>query len=298
MRLYLDSRDLIDVVARGRPVLPNELRDTLNARNTTLVYSWSTVMETVNVGDLRESRSRLEILDELPRRFIMGLPVLIRAEFRAALLAFRSGNLELATVDPWENTLHRAIRDRGHIELVDLLVNFSLVDHVLPLLYFNPSVCRNREEVQSSFMADVTLDRRHDRSTRQSRRWFSAGVIKILTRCGIHLTDNDLATFTDWLAQNGSACPGWRMFSGTYKEFCDNTTDRGGRGDIPDFSHITGVPYLDAITLDKRMADYCRRAGRRLSDHFPNSRCFPGARIFRDLSAWLNTPDAELTGLT
>jgi len=249
MRLYLDSHDLINVISRRRPVAPDELRMLLDERDTTLVYSWSTVLETVNVGDLGESRARLQILDRLPRCFILGFPVLIRAEFRTALASFRRENGELMSLKPWENRLDKAIRDRGQSEPLDLLVSFELTDFVLPLLHFNPEVCRNREEVQRSFMHDVTLDRRHNRRVRRSRSWFLSGVAKMLYRSGILLPRDELEEFVDWLLQIGSACPGWRVFSESYKGFCDNLTDQGNRGDILDFSHTTAFPYVDALTL-------------------------------------------------
>ena len=90
MRLYLDSRDLINVISRRRPVGPDKLRALTNS-NTTLVYSWSSVLETVNVGNLREIESevRPNPQQDFPlAAFILGLPVLIRAEFRTALAAF------------------------------------------------------------------------------------------------------------------------------------------------------------------------------------------------------------------
>jgi hypothetical protein len=287
MRLYLDSRDLINVISRRRPVGPDELRTLLTDRDTTLVYSWSSVLETVNVGNLRESRARLEILDGFPHSFILGLPVLIRAEFRTALAAFRRQNAEFISLKPWETRLDKAIRDRGQRDPLDLLINFTLTDFVLPLLYFNPEVCRNREEVQRSFMHDVTLDRRHNRRVRRSRRWVLSGVVKMLYRSGILLTRDELEEFVDWLLGIGSACPGWRFFSESYKEFCDNLTDQGNRGDIPDFSHTTALPYVDALTLDRRMADYCRRAGRRLLNQYQDCRYDPG-KIYANLQSWLN----------
>lgn len=43
--LYLDSRDLINVIRFGDPVTADELRRTLQDRDTTLVYSFSNVLE-------------------------------------------------------------------------------------------------------------------------------------------------------------------------------------------------------------------------------------------------------------
>jgi hypothetical protein len=286
-RLYLDSHDLIDVIAHERPVGPEDLRNELQARKTELVYSWASILETVNVGDLRESRSRLDTLDALPRCFILGLPVLIREEFATALNAFR-GQAPLNAVCPWERTLHRAIRDRGPVEMLDLLLNYTLADFVMPLLYFNPAVCANRQQNYLVFMADVARDRARDLRVRRSYPWFRGGVGQILIRCGINLRQGELNPFAQWLWNNGSACSGWRSFHESYLEFSGNVGDRGERGDISDFSHMTAIPYVDAITLDRRMADYCRRAARKLDRRYPDVG-YSATKIFNNLAEWLNS---------
>jgi len=58
MRIYLDSRDLIDVLARSVPVAAGELATILQARDSELVFSWSNVIESVAFRDrdIRETR--------------------------------------------------------------------------------------------------------------------------------------------------------------------------------------------------------------------------------------------------
>jgi len=80
-KLYLDSRDLINVLSRNDPVTPDELRQLLTNQDVVLVYSFSNVIETVAYGNLYESRRRLDLLDSMPKIFIMSLPPLIRTEF-------------------------------------------------------------------------------------------------------------------------------------------------------------------------------------------------------------------------
>jgi hypothetical protein len=60
IKLYLDSRDLISVLARSQPISVDELRQILADRDATLVYSFSNVLETVDFGDANEIRRRLE----------------------------------------------------------------------------------------------------------------------------------------------------------------------------------------------------------------------------------------------
>ena len=69
--------------------------------------------------------------------------------------------------------------------------------------------------------------------------------------------------------------------------FCDNVNDLGQRGDVADSSHIVTVPYVDAITLDRRMVDYCRRACRNLTVAYDLG-LFAPTKIFHGLAEWIN----------
>ena len=39
-----------------------------------------------------------------------------------------------------------------------------------------------------------------------------------------------------------------------------NVADSGEESDIPDFAHVDCIPYVDAITLDRRMRGYVEQA--------------------------------------
>jgi len=62
--------------------------------------------------------------------------------------------------------------------------------------------------------------------------------------------------------------------------------DLGERGDPPDYSHITAVPYVDAATLDNRMRGYYRSAINKLEELYPTINYFKN-RVFRNLETWL-----------
>jgi hypothetical protein len=79
--------------------------------------------------------------------------------------------------------------------------------------------------------------------------------------CG---SSRPIKDFAQWLRENPTICPAWRLMGEEYSELAHNSTDQGQRGDPPDFAHITVTPYVDAITLDGRVSNYVRIATRRL----------------------------------
>jgi len=288
MRLYLDSRDLISVLARSIPVDAGELATILQAKDTELVFSWSNVIESVTFREpnIRETRRRLELIEQLPQCYILGLPPLIRTEFRSAFRAFEANDFGLAAIDPFVPTWQRTLRDPGRILPQDLLINFTTTDQVVEIVFNNPQIGHNTRTRTMLFRNEVADDRLHNPEVRRSATWFRGGVAQTLVNSGLRLDRARFEAFADWLAANPTACPGWLLFHESYGVFCDNVNDAGQRGDAPDFSHIITAPYIDAITLDRRMADYCRRGSRTLADaHDPL--LFAPTKIFHSLEGWI-----------
>jgi hypothetical protein len=122
-------------------------------------------------------------------------------------------------------------------------------------------------------------------AVRRNRARFEGGVRKHLIRCRIPLPIGGLRDFARWIRNNPTRCPGWRIFYETYLEFCTNVDDEVEAGDVRDFSHVGCLPYVDAITLDRRMAGYCRAGALKLLEQ--NAAVDYVGRIFADSAAWL-----------
>jgi len=282
--LYLDSRDLIDVISESDPLSIDDLRASLQNYDTSLVYSFSNVIETARFGDDREVKKRLELLDSLPKTFILGLPPLIRIEFTQAWMAFLGEMRKTPVVLPfrpqWNQTL-------SHKRL-PLLRYKSMVDVVTAVLADNPGIAKNTEQRRKYYMGEVGLDRKRSPAERRSWETFRNGVANILIKCEAGcLSLVDLEPFCRWLVKHGEACPAWRVFSKTQAAFTDNVNDGGQRGDPPDYSHVSAVPYVDSATLDNRMREYYSRAVKALQKEYPDVPCFT-PRVFPNLKAWLD----------
>jgi hypothetical protein len=288
MRLYLDSKDIIGVLARGNPVDAGELSEVLQAKDTELVFSWSNIIESVTFREpnIRETRRRLELLEQIPQCYILGLPPLIRTEFRSAYQSFEAHDNCFARIDPFVPTWLRALTVPGRLLPQDLYINYTTTDQVLDIVFNNPQIGQVTEAEHTHYRDEVAADRVHNAALRRSPAWFRGGIAQTLFRSGIRLDRVTFERFADWLAENPTACSGWLLFQESYGVFCDNIDDAGKRGDAPDYSHVITAPYVDAITLDRRMADYCRRASRTLANEY-DPVMFAPMKIYRNLEEWI-----------
>ncbi|MGH9930670.1 MAG: hypothetical protein ACREA9_15790 [Pyrinomonadaceae bacterium] len=287
MLLHLDSHDLINVF-KETSISPKELKACLIERNTKLVYSPETIQEVVTPGDLEESRRRLKLLTTLPKTYIRREQEVLRGEFRCAIEAVRNQKLKsIKTIQPFVSTWQLVDVTAAPV-LEDQFMD-RLVEIIMPLLRAQPDRFRNTPELKDAFMANVAYDRREENIVgRGSRKVFHDAIGATLISLGLHPpqpTWSLVDELADWMFDNPAICPSWRLLLEAYAEFQVNVRDQGQLGDNPDFAHLSITPYVDAITLDRRMAGYCRTASHRLArigglDYSP--------RVFRNLEAWLN----------
>lgn len=70
--------------------------------------------------------------------------------------------------------------------------------------------------------------------------------------------------FARWVYNDPRRCPGLRLNHEVYRRLMRNHTDVPEVGDFVDLNFIFAVPYVDAITLDNRIREYCSQAARGL----------------------------------
>jgi len=72
-------------------------------------------------------------------------------------------------------------------------------------------------------------------------------------------------SFAEWVYENPARCLGIRFNHEVYRALLENLTDIPETADFSDLAHVYAVPYVDAITLDRRMRHYCRIGAQRLT---------------------------------
>jgi hypothetical protein len=93
---------------------------------------------------------------------------------------------------------------------------------------------------------------------------FGEAVRNHLDRARLRLDPGDMPDFLSWLFEQPTRCPGVRL---GFEVSCQLALDPGDvpkDGDLVDFALLRAIPYVDAVTLDRRIRHYCRGALRRL----------------------------------
>jgi len=80
-----------------------------------------------------------------------------------------------------------------------------------------------------------------------------------------------------WIYASPNRCPALRLDYEVYHQIRRNITDPGHLQDFEDLGHVRCIPYVDAATLDRRMAAYVQQ----VTKGWPNDH---GRKVYRDLA--------------
>ena len=224
----------------------------LRAQRWTVVFSFKDICEVVIPNNLFETRWRMQALEQLPARYLIGMPMLQCHELRAAATAFEAGT-EPAAVNPFVAHWHQTYipeRWQNYYQCVSCgLVNYGLTTQVMELLWENREICRHLPWQGEILRRRIAKDRKATDTQRRSRRRVENGVQVALLDCRIRNPRLGIVAFAQWLREKPTRCPAWRLFEETYLEYGTNVTDAAENSDISDYTHIMALPYVDAITL-------------------------------------------------
>jgi hypothetical protein len=174
VRIFLDSKDLINLVRRSVPMRVDEAHRWFEERHATLVLAQSSVSEFVPV----EEKDRLRVRDELQR--LESLPIsyirlggIQAGELQLAGEAYAS-RTEPQRFDPYVSHFWRTFWPLVQLTLEDVVltheierrVNFRLHDQVL-MLWTDSVNFKNKPELTGGVQAILDLIRGDGRSARQ-----------------------------------------------------------------------------------------------------------------------------------
>lgn len=293
MRFLLDAKDLIDAVEHNRPIALTDFDQYLRTGGHELVLTSTNIREFVaplfTDGDFLKMRKLLQNLEALPVCYLREATIL-HEELAAAWRAFESAN-NYDGIDPyverWDETL---FPDEAPSRI---FVAFRL-DEIIHRLWRRRSkpLLIPRRHIDWT-RANIERQREITDSERLSlKRNFIGSVgrhlqVGKLFRVGETVIDDSaLDGFAKWIYANPGRCPGFRLHYDTYHELVHNVGDIPKDSDLLDFAHIPAIPYVGAITMDRRMTDYVRRVSRRL--HAEYSSTNHADRIFPNLARLLD----------
>ena len=288
MRILLDAKDLINLVEHRSPLPLTEFTLWLKERGAQLVLTAMNVSELVaplkSGGDFLQIRVLLQALERAPVCYLREAYIFLQ-ELQAAIQAFPGG--EFRTPDPYVARWDEAIQAPGK-SAARMLVNWRL-DEMIHMLWKRHHLFdfrRDTQRLNALFQSDRSL-------TEENRLSLAANFAETVKR---HLLQHKIPfpapgaeQLGAWIYSDPRRCPGLRLYYEAFHELERNLSEVAQPGDIPDFAHIAAIPYVDYVTVDRRMAHYCRAAARRLKTLSPAIKY--EARVFASLPKLLASGD-------
>jgi hypothetical protein len=93
---------------------------------------------------------------------------------------------------------------------------------------------------------------------------FPTVIERQLKSCKIVSTGVSLKSFADWVFINPNRCPSLRLGFEVWHQLGKNKTDPLEDSDMEDYQHVLCLPYVDLMTLDRRMHNYVSQAATRM----------------------------------
>jgi hypothetical protein len=229
--------------------------------------------------------SRLIALEQLPLVYLVDWRI-PETEIREAVAAF-TGEREYAPIDPIVDRLDAALDISGGRMGTLKYLNFPLAEIVLTIWQEEPDLFRARVDFEHRLQALLSKDRAMAKTPLLSDHF----AVKLRRDFGSYQIPEPTCGFEQlaaWIYARPSRCPGLRLSYEVFHQLRRNLEDPGQEQDIKDFSHLNCVPYVDLATLDRRMAEYVRRADRSVGGAF-------GKRVRNDLAEVLDVLESTNT---
>jgi len=260
MLIYFDTSNLINITEREDPCDILGLRRLLMAGQHRLVLSMNTILELseplLNRHASTNVTALLNRLESLPHVFVNASRI-SKLELEQAVKAFFEGKEYEFVTPPFVARFDETV-DLNAKPPTRVFLNYSLAETIWDL--FNVGALAHQEIFPVKLKEAFALDR--NGSPKPTLRQHFRTVIKrklAMNRIGV--LDGEADALADWIYATPSRCPAIRLGYELWHKMIKNVGDQPRASDIEDFHHLDCAPYVDMITMDRRMHGYLMQVG-------------------------------------
>ena len=105
------------------------------------------------------------------------------------------------------------------------------------------------------------------------KKHFPSVIKRDLKLHNIAKPNGDIESLANWIYSNPARCPSQRLSYEVWHKMIKNVGDEPSPSDMEDFCHIKCLPYVDFLTLDKRMRGYVSQACKVLRINYAEKVC-------------------------
>ena len=265
-RVLLDTKDLIDAVEREAPLPRSDLGRELREHNAQIVLTFTNVREfaapLTHGADILQVRWLLQQIENLPICYIDENSIM-KLEITEAVAAFREQR-EVCVPDPYVQRFDGVVSSIGPMP-TRVLVNQRLDDLVFLLWRAKPNLLRPFSSLSSVFRGGIQTNRKIPAARLAVTQPRLAALIRQQAEhWKVSLASDDSDRFFKWVFENPARCPTARYQCELYLAMVRNSTNMVKGNDLADLAQTWTIPYVDLITVDRRISGYCAQVNRRL----------------------------------
>jgi hypothetical protein len=268
MRILLDSRDLIEVTEHQNLVTTQAFNSFLRDNHHELVLCASTVREISSplahgASFVDVIRPILQTIETLPILYLREVD-LFGVEIQAAVNAFENDSV-YEPPNPYVRTYPDTLAGpplAGGLPLVALRL-----DTVIYEMYrsrYRDRIFGTRDQELAAYRRVMIQERELHRNGQYRARLHFANVLPRLAATHRARLPADAAEFIDYVYADAGRCPGFRLYHEVFRSLTRNLNDNPESGDFVDLALISTIPYVDAVTLDRRIRTYVEQASRKM----------------------------------
>lgn len=269
MHVYLDSRDLIELVEKRSPEETARFEEKLRQRRSELVFSMHNIMECcaplVSAGSASSVMRTLNRLERMPHLYVAEARI-EALELREATSAFLERR-EYTTIAPPVVPRFDYVVSAFEKPPTKDYIKYGLTELIFELWNIEKSLFAGYPCHAKKLKTILELDRKRNDYKRHDLN-FQNTVVRDLRLYNICFPEKKANELSGWIYELPSRCPALRLGYEVFHKLLRNLTDSGENSDISDFAHISCVPYVDAITLDNRMRGYVAQVDRSIGTNY------------------------------
>jgi len=259
MKIYLDSKDVIDIFQNDHPCSASVFQKYVVEGGHEIVLSSYTIVEiSAPLLDPFTHGNVMILLNELEKFPILYVhPDLRGLELKEALHAFSSKG-EYQPVNPFVMRFDQTLDLSANPETLRFL-NYSLTEIVWDV--YATGGLKGLETFAKPMKALISKDRKIARPPSLASH-FTKVIERNLRDDG--LSCSEVKSFANWIYTNPHRCPGIKLSYEVWHQIVKNRTDGLEDSDMEDYQHLICLPYVDRITLDRRMYGYVFQAAKKI----------------------------------
>jgi hypothetical protein len=283
MRVFLDTRDLLNVFNRSQPVSATELGELFVRGGHELVISFSLLSELIPTDNnpIVVARRIVKIEEDIPHIFLQQ-KALPDEEIRRAALDVSDGRSPVP-YDPYVQNF-RDLWAEGFdpIFLMDLdrTIGKRKMSSQIDLLVQERPEIFHWSKAETEYAVRALQEEQQAINSGPAKEVFRDAVERWLKRVGLGGSAESIDRFADLLRRNPSIAPGWRLFEEVFDQLARDKHFKPTVNDVWDLAHVAMLPYVDALTLDRNKVNLVRQATRRL-EQFDQALDYPSRAFAR-----------------